>query len=209
MNDTEKHGSLGAISAALYVSFQVIANVLSVKIITLGLLNWPTDGGTLIYPLTFTLRDFIHKTLGKKISRQIIILAALVNVVFALLLWLVGWLPADPSWPLQEAYDIILFPIWRITAASIIAQVVSELADTEIFSWVYKRTTDVRAVLASNSVALAIDSAVFCVIAFGWVLPWSVVLQIMVTNVIIKMVLSLVSTPTIKLVPRTAEFEKI
>jgi len=152
VNDIKENA--GAISAALYVSFQVIANVLSTKIALLPIFNWAVDGGTIIYPLTFTLRDFVHKSLGKAKARQIVILAAGVNLLAVLLFILIGKLTPDPTWPFQEAYQNILLPIWRITIASIVAQIVSELLDTEIFSRVYKRYNDTRAVFVSNTIAL-------------------------------------------------------
>ncbi len=207
----EKRSSsnLGAVSSSLYVSFQVIANMLSTKIALLPFLNWSVDGGTIIYPLTFTLRDFVHKTLGKVKSRQIVILAAVINLVMALLFILVGKMRPDPSWQYQEAYEKILLPVWRITMGSIIAQVISELVDTEVFSFVYHRFADVLAVLASNTVALVVDSVVFTFVAFYGQLPTPVLWQILATNIIIKLVMSLISSPAIKLVPRQVEINQI
>ncbi len=199
----------GPIAASLYVSFQVIANVLSTKIAILPFLNWPIDGGTIIYPLTFTLRDFVHKTLGKKKSRQIVLVAGFVNLLAFALFWIIGKLPADPSWAYQEAYNNILLPVGRIVVASIVAQIISELVDTEIFSAVYRKFGDVKAVLASNTVALLVDSVIFSLMAFLGSLPLSVVGQIIITNIIIKMVISLISLPSVKLIPRQVEMEKI
>lgn len=201
--------SLGPISASLYVSFQVIANVLSTKIALVPIVHWSIDGGTVIYPLTFTLRDFVHKTLGKRSARTIVILAGLVNVFAVLLFLLVGKLAPDPAWIYQDAYQKILLPVWRITAASIIAQITSELVDTEIFSRVYKKTGDVSAVFFSNSISLVVDSVLFCTIAFAISLPLPVVLELIVVNILVKFVMSTLSTPSIKLVPRTVDFDKI
>src|SRR4030042_2530253 len=64
------------LSSSLYVSFQLFANILSTKIALLPFFNLAIDGGTVIYPLTFTLRDFVHKTHGTKDARQVIIIAA-------------------------------------------------------------------------------------------------------------------------------------
>ena len=201
--------NLGAIAASLYVSFQLIANILAVKIALIPFTKWAIAGGTIIYPLTFTLRDFVHKTLGKKQARQIVILAALVNIALALLLILVGKMRPDPFWNLQEAYEKILLPVWRITMASIVAQVVSELVDTEIFSWAFHRFGDVKAVLISNSVSIVVDSVLFIGLAFYGRLPFSVLLEIGVANLAVKFILSLISTPSIKYIPRTASIEEI
>ncbi len=209
MQKNNPNSGIGAASASLYVSFQVIANVLSTKIALLPFLNWPIDGGTIIYPLTFTLRDFVHKTLGKKISRRIVVLAGAVNLLAFLLFWVIGKIPSDPSWAYQEAYQNILMPVGRIVAASIAAQIISELVDTEIFSLVYRRMSDISAVIFSNGVALVVDSLIFSLIAFAGSLPWLVVGQIVITNILVKLAMSLLSSPAIKLVPRTVELQNI
>ncbi len=201
--------SYGPIASSLYVSFQVIANVLSTKIALLPLLNWPIDGGTIIYPLTFTLRDFVHKTLGKKKSRQIVLVAGAVNLLAFLLFWVIGKIPADPSWQFQEAYASILMPVGRIVVASIVAQIISELVDTEIFSLAYKKFSDVWAVLISNAVALLVDSIIFSLIAFVGSLPLVVVGQIIITNILVKLVISLITLPGVKFIPRQVEMERI
>ncbi len=204
-----KSSVLGPISSALYVTFQVIANVLSTKIALLPWLSWSIDGGTVIYPLTFTLRDFVHKTLGKKNARVIVVLAGAVNIVMVLLFILVAKMQADPSWQFQAAYEQILLPVWRITGASIISQIISELVDTEIFSYAYKKTSDMAAVLFSNTISLVVDSFLFSFLAFAGNLPMNVVLQIVATNILVKMVMSLISVPSIKWVPRQVGFEEI
>jgi queuosine precursor transporter len=197
------------LSSSLYVSFQLFANILSTKIALLPYFHLAIDGGTVIYPLTFTLRDFVHKTHGKKNARQVVIIAAALNAVMFGLFWLVGKMTPDPTWQYQKAYEQILLPVGRIILASIIAQVISELIDTEIFSIVYKKTTDTLAVLLSNSISLIFDSLIFCFIAFLGALPFATVMQIVLANILIKFIISTLSVPTIRLVPRTAKFEDI
>lgn len=196
---------------SMYIAFQIFADILSTKIALLPLLNLAVDGGTIIYPLTFTVRDFVHKTLGKKVARQVVIMAGILNVIMVGLFWLIGKLPADVSWGYQEAYMSILMPVARITLASIIAEVFSELIDTEIFSRIYKKfgQKDILAVLISNGVALIVDSFVFGFIAFAGALPMEVVWQIVLANVLIKGVMSLLSAPVIKWIPRRVEIDKI
>lgn len=197
------------LSSSLYVSFQLFANILSTKIALLPYLNLAIDGGTVIYPLTFTLRDFVHKTHGKKDARQVIIIAAILNAVMFGLFWLVGKMTPDPTWQFQAAYEQILLPVGRIVLASIVAQVVSELIDTEIFSRIYKKLGDTTAVFSSNTVGLVIDSFIFSFIAFFGALPFATVLQIILANILIKFIISTLSVPSIKLIPRTAKFEDI
>ncbi len=95
--------------------------------------------GTFIYPITFTLRDVAHKVVGKRNTRVMIVMAAVVNLFMAAYLSWTASVPSDPAWGLGEAYSAILAPVWRIVIASIVAEVVSELIDTEVYHWFVTR----------------------------------------------------------------------
>ncbi|MBT8213357.1 MAG: VUT family protein, partial [Acidimicrobiia bacterium] len=52
-------------------------------------------------------------------------------------------------------------------------------------------------VLASNAVAIPIDSVIFAVIAFAGVLSGDAVVEIIVTNIVVKAIVTIVSIPWI------------
>jgi uncharacterized integral membrane protein (TIGR00697 family) len=88
--------------------------------------------------------------------------------------------------------------------ASIIAEVLSELVDTEAYRmWVERITVRHQwgRVLASNAVSVPLDSLVFSWGAFGGVLPGAVVWSIVLSNVLIKGAVTMLSLPLIYLVP--------
>jgi uncharacterized PurR-regulated membrane protein YhhQ (DUF165 family) len=60
-------------------------------------------------------------------------------------------------------------------------------------------------VLVSNSVSVPVDSLVFAWLAFGSVLPASVVWSIVLANVLVKGAVTLLSLPGIYLVPHRGE----
>ena len=187
---------------SFYIAAQMLADITSLKIALVG--SFPIDGGTFIYPFTFTLRDLVHKLLGKTAARTLIVTAGAINVVMAALLAFVVWLPPDPTWPLQAEFAAILGPVWRIVLASIAAEVISEMLDTEIYHlWVTRVTTRYQwaRVLASNAVSVPLDSLVFCWGAFGGDLPAVTVWGIFWSNVLVKGVVTLISLPGIYLVP--------
>ena len=190
------------IVASAYIAAQMLADVTSLKIAVVG--GFSIDAGTFIYPLTFTLRDLVHKIVGAAGARLLIVTAAVINLVMALLFAFTAALPPDPSWPLQDAYASVLTPVWRIVIASILAEVIAELIDTEVYRlWVARETRRYQwaRVLVSNSVSVPLDSLVFCWLAFGGVLPNAVVWSIVVSNVLVKGATTLVSLPAIYLVP--------
>jgi hypothetical protein len=199
----------GLLTVAAYIATQMLSDILSLKIAFVA--GFSIDGGTFIYPFTFTLRDLVHKQLGKRAARVLIVAAGIINVIMAALLAFVTWLPADPTWPLQDAFASVLGPTWRIVIASILAEVISELVDTEAYSfWVrhVTRKTQWARVLVSNAVSIPLDSLIFCWGAFGqwWSLfpaglPAGTVWSIWWANVFIKAIVTLISLPGIYLVP--------
>ncbi|NLP05556.1 queuosine precursor transporter [Candidatus Fermentibacteria bacterium] len=205
---THEGGSVsrsGAASASLvsacYIAAQMLSDIASLRIVIVA--GFSMDAGTLVYPVTFTLRDLLHKVAGKTTARAMIAAAAVVNVVMAALFWLVSRLPADMTVGPQHEFGAVLSPVWRIVAASIVAEVLSELLDTEVYSawtaWMGGRMQWTR-VLASNAAAVPVDSLVFCWLAFGGVLPAATVWGIVIANLLLKGVVTLVSVPAIYLV---------
>jgi len=186
---------------AAYIAAQMLSDIASLKIgVVFGL---AVDMGTFLYPITFTLRDMAHKVIGKRNTQVLIISAAGINIYMAAYLMWVASVPSDPSWGLGDEFAAILAPVWRIVLASIVAEVVSELVDTEIYDWFVTRVTtrcQWLRVLVSNSVSIPIDNLIFSVGAFGWTLPWDVVWQIFLFNLLVKYGMTLVSLPMIYLV---------
>lgn len=186
---------------AAYIAAQILSDITSLKIIPF--LGFAMDAGTLIYPITFTLRDLVHKVVGRKGARVMIVTAAVINLLMAGLFWIVSRFPYDPSAGPQADWDSVLAPVWRIVVASILAEVVSELVDTEVYHlWVTRITERYQwaRVLSSNAVSLPVDSLIFAWLAFGGVYPNAVVWEIFWINVLIKGAVTLVSLPTIYLV---------
>ena len=199
---------LGALSrraivlVAVYIAAQMLSDIASLKIGVVA--GFAVDMGTFIYPITFTLRDVVHKVLGKRNTQLLIVTAAGINLLMAVYLMWAASVPSDPEWGLGTEFSAILAPVWRIVLASILAEVVSELLDTEIYAWFVEKVTrnhQWARVLLSNSLSVPVDNLIFSVGAFGWLLPWAVVWQIFFFNLVVKYGVTLISLPMIYLVP--------
>jgi len=202
---------IAIILIAAYIAAQMLADIASLKIGVVA--GFAVDMGTFIYPITFTLRDVVHKVLGKKNTQTLILSAGAINLLMAGYLMWVASVPGDADWGLTAEFSAILGPLWRIVFASILAEVISELVDTEIYHWFVTRITKKyqwARVLLSNSVSVPIDNLIFAVGAFGALpglenhfltLPWAVVWQIFTFNLIVKYLVTLFSLPLIYIVP--------
>ena len=185
---------------AVYIAAQLLSDIGSLKIARIA--GFSVDAGTFVYPLTFTIRDLVHKQLGKTVARTVIILAAGINLFMAAFFQFAAWLPQDAAWGLGREFASILGPVWRIVMASIAAEVIAELIDTEVYHfWVTRITRRYQwvRVLASNAVSVPTDSLIFCWLAFVFTLPHSVIWSIFWANIIVKGLVTVISLPAIYL----------
>ena len=109
--------------AISYIAAQMLSDIASLQIVQF--IGLSIDAGTFIYPVTFTLRDLAHKTLGIKAVRVLIISAAAINLFMAGFFWLVAKMPPDELAGSSYTWGNVLSPVWRITIASIIAEIIA------------------------------------------------------------------------------------
>lgn len=194
--------TVAVLVVAAYIAAQMLSDIASLKIGVVG--GLAVDMGTFIYPVTFTLRDVVHKVLGKRNAQALIIAAGVINLLMAGYLMWAASVPSDASWGLGNEFRAILAPVWRIVLASIAAEIVSELLDTEVYHWFVTKVTRKHQwarVLISNAASVPVDNLIFSVGAFGWTLPWAVVGQIFLINLLVKFGVTLVSLPLIYTAP--------
>jgi uncharacterized integral membrane protein (TIGR00697 family) len=191
-----------------YIAAQMLSDIASLQIVLFAGLSF--DAGTFIYPITFTLRDLAHKVMGAKNVRILILSAAVINLFMAGFFWFVSILTPDTVAGSSELWGQVLAPVWRITLASIVAEVVAELMDTEAYRiWVEhitKRYQWLR-VLVSNAISVPVDSALFTFLAFYGKMPITSVVGIFIANVVIKGLVTVVSLPMIYLVKEREDLQ--
>ena len=195
----------------IYIGAQVIADVAATKMVTMWSITLPA--GSIMFALTFTLRDLIHKRLGKEWAIAAIWTAAFVNIVQAVYLVWMANMDSPPFYQYHEAWSAIFALVPSITLASIIAELVSELVDTAVYHWWYKNLVSKgffqwTAVVASNFVSLPLDSFLFGTLAFvvlplvfgGEPITLAAAMAIVGGQIVWKVAVTLVSMPAIYLV---------
>ena len=194
-----------------YVMCQAIADIGATKLIELGGVVMP--GGTFIFALTFTLRDVIHKRLGKEWARAAIFAAAGLNILLAVSLAIIARLPSPVFFDLGDSWGAIFAIIPAITIGSIVAEMVSELTDTEVYhAWRnrFPAAPQWSRVLVSNMASLPVDSVVFTLLAFVLLPPLfgaeampfgAAAARIISGQILYKAAVTLISLPLIYTVP--------
>lgn len=149
------------IDGLLYLTAIVAANTTAATLLPLPL-GLTTTVGTLLFGATFTLRDRLHRRVGRRGVYLAIAGACLITAVICLLTG----------------------SGWRILAASIVGLAASETADTEV----YARTVGswLKKVVASNAVSVPLDTLVFNLLAFGGVWGWALLLSVSIGDILVK-----------------------
>ena len=184
------------ILAALFATCLIVANIIAVKLISIG--GWVVPAGVIAYPLTFLFTDVITELYGRKIASRVIWLGFGVSVLMVILVFGGGLLPPAPFWEGQSAYESILGMVPRITLASMIAYLVSQHHDVFAFHFWRQKTKGRFLWLRNNAstmVSQALDTGLFITIAFWGVYSTEILLNMLRTQYIIKLAIAACDTP--------------
>ena len=183
---------------ALFVSLLLISNVAATKLIAFGpewspfglpVLPIITDGGALLFPLTYMLGDVLAEVFGMRGARRAILLGFGVSLLASLTFLAVGAAPAAPDYENQDAFVAVLGFVPRIVAASLVGYLVGQFLN----AWVLVKLKQRREkgglwkrLLGSTVVGEAADTTVFCLIAFGGQIDGGTMLNYIVVGYLFK-----------------------
>jgi len=182
--------------AALFVTCLITANIIAVKLVSLGGLILPA--AVIIFPISYIVGDVLTEVYGYRRARQVIWLGFLCNLMAVTAIWLGGLLPAAPFWDGQAAYQRILGYTPRLLAASFLAYLVGEFANSFVLAkmklatsgrWLWTRT------IGSTLVGQGLDSLVFITLAFVGTIPLAGLASVIVTQWLAKSAYEAAATP--------------
>lgn len=195
----------GILGLYVWIVLMIIVSNIAV-VMTVSLFGFTVTLGNIFYGSTFAATDSLCELKGKRAARQAVWVGfytqcCFTAIVFALLLFA----PDENDFAYPHLSALFKF-LPRITLASLTAYLISQLYDI----WAFER---IRALFPkrnrlwvrnnfSTISSQAIDSGIFCAIAFIGVFPIAVVGEIFLTTYIIKILVALLDTPFVYLLTR-------
>lgn len=184
------------IVTVLFVAALIASNIIAVKLIVVSGRVLPA--AIIVFPLSYIIGDVLTEVYGYRQARRVIWLGFLANLFVVVAIWLGGLLPAASFWDGQEAYERILGLVPRIMAASFLAYLLGEFANAYILAKIkiamQGRLLWVRTI-ASTIVGQGIDSGVFITLAFAGTIPASVLIELIITQWLVKTAYEAAATP--------------
>ena len=182
------------IVASVFITCLLTANIIAVKVISLGPFTLPA--AIFVFPLSYIFGDVLTEVYGYRTARRIIWLGFACNLVFIFFAWTGQILPGADFWEAQVAYERILGFVPRIVGASICGYLAGEFLNSYILSrmkiltggrWLWSRT------IGSTIAGQGLDTAIFITLAY--VGTGSPVVRMILHHWFVKTAIEIICTP--------------
>lgn len=151
----------------MFVLCLVASNIAEIKVVKF--LGIAIGGGTLLFPLSYVIIDISVEVYGFTLSRNLILLGFISNVLFTSFLYFITLLPEYKSSDLQHAFTSIFSFAPMLSFASIMSYLLGELLNLFIVTILKKKfgrnKFAIRAIL-STALSSLLESTLFCFISF-------------------------------------------
>jgi uncharacterized integral membrane protein (TIGR00697 family) len=191
--------------AAVFVTSLIIANIIAVKIVSLGPLI--LSAAILIFPISYVFGDILTEVYGYARARRVIWIGFGCNLLAVMVIWVSIQLPPAPFWKLgsfdsprgsQQAYLDVFGFTPRILAASFIAYLVGEFLNSFVLAKM-KIATRGRHLwmrtIGSTLIGQLADSVLFISLAFYGTMPEGALGRLILTQWLVKSSYEALVTP--------------
>jgi hypothetical protein len=193
------------IIAAVFVTSLIIANIIAVKLVSIGPLF--LSAGILIFPISYIFGDVLTEVYGYARARQVIWIGFLCNLLAVIAIWISIQLPPAPFWTaggfkdadsFQSAYQTVLGFTPRLLGSSFVAYLIGEFLNSFVLAKM-KIATRGRHLwlrtIGSTLIGQLADSIVFFSLAFYGAMPPSALGQLIITQWLLKSAYEALVTP--------------
>jgi uncharacterized integral membrane protein (TIGR00697 family) len=151
---------------AVFTALVIISNITATKGVAFGPII--TDGGFIVFPLTYIIGDVLSEVYGFKAARRAIYLGFAMNIVAALALWATVYLPAAGFYPNQAHFENVTAAYTQLIIAGLAGFIVGQTINAWVVVTIKERTKErhLWARLVGSTFAGQLgDTLVFCSIA--------------------------------------------
>lgn len=162
------------IFVAVFTGLVIISNVTATKGVAFGPIigNWSiiTDGGFIVFPVTYVIGDVLSEVYGFKAASKAIYLGFAMNIIAALTFWFTVYLPPADFYTNQGHLENIVHAYTQLIIAGLAGFIVGQTINAWTVVKIKERTKEKHlwARLVGSTFAGQLgDTLVFCSIAAG------------------------------------------
>ncbi|MDX1970005.1 MAG: queuosine precursor transporter [Planctomycetaceae bacterium] len=180
-----------------FVTVLICSNMIAAgKVATLGGFNF--GAGVVFFPLSYLFGDILTEVYGYKRSRRVIWAGFSALAFTTAMAWVILNLPPSSAWQHQQAWETVFANSWRIVVASLTAFVAGEWVNSVVLAkmkiWTAGKHLWTRTI-GSTIAGEAVDSGIFYPLAFMGLWSNDLLIQVMISNYVLKVATEVVLTP--------------
>jgi uncharacterized integral membrane protein (TIGR00697 family) len=182
---------------ACFVTVLLCSNLIgAAKLSTL--FGFTFGSGVLFFPISYIFNDVLTEVYGYARARRVVWAGFGAMIFASFMSFIVVSLPPAADWTGQQAYETVFGGTWRIVGASITAFFAGEFTNSFVLAkmkiatagrFLWMRT------IGSTVAGEAVDSIIFYPLAFWGIWTNEQVVQVMITNYLLKCGWEAVITP--------------
>lgn len=196
---------------AVFAAILLISNLAGTKLIAFGPII--TDGGAILFPISYILGDVLTEIYGYKYARRAIWVWLGVMLLAVLCFTIVRYMPPAPEYTAQASYEAVLGFFPRIVAASLAAFLTGSFLNSFVLAKLKVKTKGKKLwlrLIGSTVVGELCDTVVFAFVAFGGILQGMNMLTYILIGWIFKTVVEIVFLPiTYRVIDKMKQVEKV
>lgn len=197
---SSRHPRVYDMIAVAFVAALLISNVAATKVTALdwGPVHLVFDGGAVLFPLTYILGDVLSEVYGFGRARRVIVMGFAASIAASAVFWIVQVAPVGPGYENQAAFEAVLGFVPRVVAASVIGYLAGQLVNALVLVRIRSRWGARRLwarLIGSTLVGEAVDTVLFCTIAFAGVIKGGDFVNYVVTGYVYKVAVEVVLLP--------------
>lgn len=153
---------------AVFCCILLISNICATKGIKFGWII--TDGGFVLFPLTYIIGDVMAEVYGLQAARRAILVGFAMALLASITFYLVQISPGTPDYTNQAAFEAVLGTVPRILLASVSGYLVGQFLNAYVVVKIKAITQEKHLwarLIGSTLVGEFADTLIFCSIAAG------------------------------------------
>jgi uncharacterized integral membrane protein (TIGR00697 family) len=123
---------------AVFTALVIISNVTATKGVAFGPII--TDGGFIVFPLTYVIGDVLSEVYGFKAARRAILLGFAMNILAALTFWVTVYLPPADFYTNQAHFENIVHAYTQLIIAGLAGFIVGQTINAWVVVAIKERT---------------------------------------------------------------------
>jgi uncharacterized integral membrane protein (TIGR00697 family) len=176
--DTVAYAEIGSayypVLVAVFTGLVIISNVTATKGVAFGPIigHWSiiTDGGFIVFPLTYIIGDVLSEVYGFRAARSAIFIGFAMEALAALAFWVTSYLPAADFYTNQASFEAVVRAFTQLIVAGLSGFIIGQTINAWVVVAIKAHTKEKHlwARLVGSTFAGQLgDTLVFCSIAAG------------------------------------------